>query len=327
MAGLGALRRLLRLSGEGSIPVDEIREVGRQFAARPNEEYFQRYSSPAGSPAAAQEQYGVTIARPREGEGGDIKFVRDETPFYVTGASPEQLKREATKAGAPGIVRLLDEWLPTEARSRLYSIDSISGTVGRPRGVGVHLYPAIFDVLSGGRGMYNVPTELTKVNERRRSMQMADALMRNPATENFILPHDTQIDTVGMSPMYYMQAPREEKIGALMLSQAMKNIEMLDALTYDAMPRVARSAHEALRLPASASPSAFNEIAGAMDPLVHARGLGAGALRRVALVDAILSGSRLHPDAWVGVAKREGGLMRRGGKCQGQSCKCGCGRR
>ena len=102
---------------------------------------------------------------------------------------------------------------------------------------------------------------------------------------------------------------------------------MLDALTYDAMPRVARSAHEALRLPASASPSAFNEIAGAMDPLVHARGLGAGALRRAALVDAILSGSRLHPDAWVGVAKREGGLMRRGGKCQGQSCKCGCGRR
>lgn len=321
MAGLGALRRLLRLAKEGNVPVDEIREVGRQFAARDPEEYFQRYSSPAESVDAARRQYGVTVAPPEAGDRADLRFLRDETPFLISGREPEFLKRKALKNEGPGVARLLDEWLPASATNRLYEIDSISGITGHPRGVGVHLYPAIFDVLSGGREMYNVPTALTKVNERRRSMQMADALMRNPKLENRLLPHDTQLDAVGMSPMYYMQAPREEKIGALALSHAMKNTELLDALVNDVSPSVVMSAHEALRLPASASPSAFNEIVGKMDPLVHARGLGAGALRRAALVDAILSGSRLHPDAWTGVARKAGGLMR-GRKPPKQSCTC-----
>ena len=319
--GAGALAGVIKPTGpltsllRGAAPLDaEARAMGQMFAARSPEEYFQTFKRPTTSLAETARQYGVDVVpEPSLGRLSVLPSGRTSGGHAAMLNSPEEFLR-ASKLfkGNQGVQEYLSRLDP---QAQLYEIDAVGTAPGA--GVGQVTYPAMFDLLSGQRGLTNVPLELTAINQMRRSLNTGDALMRNPALTSRILPHDTQLEALrGMTPSRFMELPREEQIGAMQLAGALRGAGRLDQLRtrrgelLSRDPEAARSLEMLDQLGVDLPPEAFQQFREEYGSPLAKYGLGETTLRKMGLIDARLGGRDVSASPlWRNLGKRCGGRV------------------
>lgn len=307
MGGLTKLLELRKILAGTDKPMSQIRDVGQAFTSRNPNTFFETFKRPAEDTESALAQYGVRFV-PRS--KGKMSALFDNNVYGVKQVNPETWNddQEALFELSPSIRRLLND---SSFKNRLYEIEAGSSNAGS--GVGSRMYPAIFDVASGGQELVNTPIQLTAINEMRRSANSADAMIRNPKLSNLILPMDQQLNVLRITPEEYMSFDHPEKVGALILASSLKALNRGDRFASDVpfLPDKLRgNAQEALRRFESLSPTssrgAFAEAA--MLP-IRERGIGESTMRRMNIVDSILASRRHNPDLWNELGKRRGGRV------------------
>lgn len=301
MAGkFGALRALLAAAEK---PLAQIRDVGQAFIERNPATFFERFREPAESMSDAAGKYGVEFSPVGPGKMA-ARDPASDTSFYIKSLTPRRFE-SASRGDAPSLGRVIRDL----GDSDLYEIDALASLAGG--GAGSKLYPAILDAMSGGMGRINLPTELTRINEMRRNLNSADALIRNPRLENTMLPIDQQLDMIRMTPEDYMLLSRPEKVGALSLAHAAKSMKTLDDIERFSPDYVEAQAYgNALRrVGGLSSLSGRGEFADPALSILSERGIGPSTLKRMSIVDALLGGRKVNPDLWSGLGKAEGGLV------------------
>lgn len=301
MAGkFGALRALLAAAEK---PLAQARDVGQAFVERSPRTFFEKFRDPAEGMSDAARKYGVEFSPIGPGEMA-VRDPLSDTTYYASTLTPKGF-RILSRGDAPGlgnVVRNLGD-------AEMYQIDSLPGIAGT--GAGGKIYPAIFDALSGGMGRVNVPVELTRINEMRRNVNSADALMRNPRLENTVLPIDQQLDSIRMTPEDYMLLSRADKIGALSLAHAAKALKTLDDVERFSPQYLDAEAYAAAvrRAGGLSALSGRGEFADPALSILSEKGIGPSTLKRMSIVDALLGGRKINPDLWSGLGKRQGGLV------------------
>lgn len=205
MSKFGALKKFFEAVKSGLVPMDETRDIGRRFDAVPPEIYHNRAKYPARTREEAEEQYGLRIFD----DEGEIVLQDKEGPAFfsvTTGYRPREGAHYAETAqknllsGADELINFVD------------ALGSEQGT-----GFGKRAYGAIYDLVPG----LHATAGLTPINTVRRSMSMADAIHRNPRLANKLIPSETQLVDLNMSPTSYMLgADYNQKLGSLLLGGA-----------------------------------------------------------------------------------------------------------
>lgn len=316
LPGVGALGGVIRPTGaltrllKAMRPLDpEARAVGREFLGRAPGEYFERFTQPARTASEAMRQYGLdmtvephrnAVAFTPQGQGGGGHAAVLHNPASL-------LKLAEEYEDNPGIREYLRGLDPETA---LYEIDAMGTKPGS--GIGQSTYPAIFDVMSGQKGLTNVPVELTAINQMRRSLNTADAMLRNPELTGRIVPHDEQLRRLGtaVTPSEFLSLPREEQIGAMQLSGALRGAHRLDQLRNRRdelerlMPAQARSLEALDRLSVDTPPEEFQRFRREHGAPLAVYGLGDTTLRKMGLIDAALAGRDVTGSGlWRGLGK------------------------
>lgn len=264
MAGLSALFKLLKATKGGHLPIDEVREVGRYFRTADPGAYFKTTKTPATDLLDAEDKYGVELSWDNL-DGYKTLFANrpgDESSIFASLYTVDEARRLAQ--GDELVKQVLSRFKPD---SMLFSIDAMGSAPNT--GFGKQAYPALFDVL--GKDAVNISTGLTDINKMRRSFNTADALIRNPALYNKIIPEVEQLEMLRASPLWYLdQADKAEKLGSMILGGSLNAAE-----------RIGRDSF---------------------------KGLGQATMRKLDIVDQILSGETPAPLSNLGL--KTGGLAR-----------------
>lgn len=216
MSGLGALAKLMKAIKEGYLPTDEIKAVGETFSKADPQTYFRTTPSPANSMAEAEDRYGV-----------GMKWIDENQLDAWLKSDPDALAEVEILRKIPN--RKWFAGLPSLDKP-VYTIDS--GRLFPGSGAGSRIYPALFDSLSDD--YYNISTGLSDVNKMRRSLNMADAIIRSPKLGNSVLPGPDQFDALAKDREHsyrllpwYMSASNLERLGALELNAALQGQDWL----------------------------------------------------------------------------------------------------
>lgn len=301
MAGkFGALRALLAAAEK---PWAAARDIGQAFVEKGPLSYFERFREPAENIDDAARKYGVEFTPIGPGEIA-ARLPADDVSYYASSLTPKGFQT-LSRGDAPSLGRVIRDL----GGADMYQIDALSSLAGG--GSGGRLYPAILDALSGGMGRLNVPVELTRINEMRRNLNSADALIRNPKLADTMLPIDSQLDLIRMTPEDYMQMARPEKVGALTLAHAAKAMKMLDDIERLSPQYMDAAAYQrALRQAEWLTPmSGRQQFADPGLSILSEKGIGPSTLKRLSIVDALLGGKKTNPDLWTGLGKAEGGSV------------------
>ncbi len=331
MAG-GTFRSLLNTLRGQQLTKREFGEIGKRMNAIPKQDYFTSAPRPARDKRDARGIYGVefqnmpsgdpsrpmTVARDLLGAQG-VEYV--VSPLTLRDAVDEL---DLSDADIEALMRLGDK--------KAYVLDTIGSWPGS--GVGKRLYPGIWDVMSGERGMVNITGALTDLNMIRKNQNMADAIVRNPILgENRLIPSAEQLSWGDRShpvttPSEFMDMTNDEKIGALTLAQ-LKNAGKSIPLSSTPLPPLggANSYEDhavALLADSTLDPNwlsheyinaLLNLKVGGHDSEVRTllRGAiapGPSLLKRAAIVDQVINGTRESSDPMMrkGLGFKAGGL-------------------
>ena len=200
-----------------------ISKLGETIRDIPNHQFFTNSPLPATDARSVRKQYRVNP------KAADVDSTKTSYMFEDMGMDPmfgppnpstsyaeaSSIPHMIEAMGGPEFIPIgdLDLWSQLPPNAKAYVMDTLFLSPGS--GVGKRMYPAAFDLLSGQKGMYNLSSELTPINEIRKSLNMADAIKRNPDLADRLLPNSSQLSLTPLIPGSYNQMTLTDKIGAL----------------------------------------------------------------------------------------------------------------
>lgn len=307
---MSALKLLQLLMKPGKAAAkEEGAQVGRLLREKAEQgDYFAKAKTPATNAQEVKDKYGVIISPLDEEEfdgppaysarlvgsipyefNGDLYYQNHFTDAFYK--SKDILKRK--RGPQAQLIDYINE-AGLDPHAQWYGIDALASVSGE--GMGSRTYPALYDIVSGVNGLYNYPfSGLTTINVPRRSLNMADSILRDPKLDMRLVPEPSQL-MHGLTIPEYMKLSTDEKVGSLIMGAAR-----------DALPHVSDYMY------GMKNPDEIDEFIRAFkeagQPL-HEKGIGNRSLRKFSILENILNGSEgeIHPDMFKGLGMRKGGL-------------------
>lgn len=319
---LSSLRDLYDAIRGGYKPLSESEKIGKYIRELPTETYFKRAPTPAGDIGSARSIYDVRMEQLPSGRTLAVPQGVDSFYGHTANSFPiGDVFRGRTRQGMePEDLDILKALSNANPKAKLYTIDASMSSAGM--GGGTRTYPAIYDLLSGKEGQYNISTGLSPLNVLRKQMTTADAIKRNPELANRIIPSMQMTRNAGITPLQYAHMSPDQQTGMLMLSGARGGLENLDnfASATTKFSRDPKGDSEFLRelggFLLDVNPRSprdtfdwYSELFG--DRLGRATGIGEGTLRKMNIMDALLQGREGELPASViqDLSYRRGGLV------------------
>ena len=321
---MGALRKWAKaMKGfQAGAPdgLGESQAVGEYFLRQNPEEYFRLAKGPGRDLQEIQQLYDVELSRLPPVKMGNGQMSPSMISAKPKGADwmdnhdasiydlAEYMKLHKGETDKVDLDML--HYLPRD--TPVYNIGSNNTFPGA--GNGAQTYPALYDYLSGGKGLTNVTNMLTEINTIRKPMHTADAIMRNPRLSSLIIPSQAMIEGAGVTPLQYAAGDLPRQVGALQLSGMAKARDRLaDLIAYppdDPWPEEMVSWLS--RMGPNTPVEEFEDYGRRFGKISGPYGIGANTLRRMNIVDAILSGreNELPPEMARGLGYKQGGLAR-----------------
>lgn len=305
--------------------MDDLREIGEKFRSIPADTYFRSAKTPAETYQEALDRYGVQLRKSKD--QGDR--ILQATPWEQRSSEdyiPHRAKIGDVRGflmenqGVLGDSDLQNIYSLMKERDPVYSIDSFDSEPGK--GGASRTYPAMYDLLSGVGGIPNLSGPLTTSNLRRKGMNSADAILRNPQLVSRILPNSQQMGPLNLSPLDYQNLDPYSQLGAHLMSSAVPMTEAIQGLNnLGPIGGGDRRLYQALDLLGTqSSAKEYKDFLKDYGYLVGPRtGAGSKGLRKLSLIDSILKGEfeGVPLEVKRGVGYRSGGLMK--------VHKCSCG--
>lgn len=286
MPGFGALAKLLGATSKETIPAAE--RIGEFFRSIPASEYFGVAKTPAKSVGEAERLYNLKLDNASDfvrAGPAELNFLQR----HRADVSPlgDFLTRYVEDLPDSDILHLsrLDQGMPV---SHISAARTAFGEGSAPR-----TYGAMLDVLAARPDSpMNVTSALTPVNVFRKPLNIADVLKRNEALEGKILPNYQMTKPLGVESSEFLELSPDAQLGGLYLSGglgALRRIQQQAGM--EPAKRLLLPGDEAHAFIQGIDPTTdfekFRDLYGAD---WAKGGIGANTLRKMSIMDAVLSG-------------------------------------
>lgn len=317
MSALTALiEALARAAGEsGGKGADKVGAEFLSGAARPGT--FQRGRDFAQTPEGLAQQFDWGKLEPLMSNGrADPNTLRAFDPNDPTSAAfvfkmtPEEVKRYSARLtedkGTNGYTPFVEAGLP---EGEYHSYDTGAFTAGS--GAGKRAYPSLYGNTLLTPDAFNIKDMLTGANAYRNNYALGNAIMRQPNAGERLLASPEQFQHLPVDVAALRTAGPERQVGSLQTEGALQTLRRLNTAAGQVSPALSHTLQNLpLSLTSSMSPSdlqaAFNAIQASRSTSLQ--NVGPAALRKLGIVQDVLTGRPVDPTAFKQLEFKEGGL-------------------